>query len=313
MDLVSCLDCLLHMEPTGIQNLAEGISPFPQENPSHFDVLDKLSLPGLIDIHCHFFPQHIFKLIWRYFDEHYWPIAYRLDVNERLRHLALNRVLAYTTLNYAHKPGMAKMLNEFIFKESPNWPSAVPFGTFYPDEDVHEYVEKAVDQYKFHGFKLHCQVSDLNPDDQRLGGIFKLLAGRGIPVVMHSGTAPVAGKYTGLNYLKPLLRRHPGLKLIVAHMGAYEVEGYLELMKDFGGLMLDTAMVFVDFRGLGIEEDHLWERIELMSDRIFFGSDFPNIPYPLSHPVIKLAKSGLSGNALKKIFYENGKRLLMGK
>ena len=36
-----------------------------------------LGLPGLIDIHVHFYPERMLAKVWKYFDDVFWTITYR--------------------------------------------------------------------------------------------------------------------------------------------------------------------------------------------------------------------------------------------
>jgi len=279
------------------------------KTPEHLALLKKYKIPFIADIHCHFFPEHTFKLIWRYFDANLWPIAYRQTLSERLKSLRKNQIIYFTTLNYAHKTGMAEELNQWVYESLPNWPGAIPFGTFYPDEDALRYVQKAVEQFKFKGFKLHCQVSKLELDDVILRPVFAYLEERQIPIVIHTGTAPVPGKFTGVNFFAPLMKRFQNLKVICAHMGAYEIIEYIQLSQDYENLYLDTTMIFVDYIFAEYEYHEILTRINNFSERIFFGTDFPNIPYNLAHAASVLLKADLSREAKQNIFFRNFLRL----
>ena len=68
-------------------------------------------------------------------------------------------------------------------------------------------------------------------------------------------------------------------------------------------------MVFVDPMALGEFPLPLLSRLEGVSHRILFGSDFPNIPYPLSHAVESVLALPLSGAAKRRILWENGRAL----
>ena len=77
---------------------------------------DRLGIPGVVDAHCHFMPQPLQDKVWEWFDEQApvpWPITYRGDEQQRRRWLEELGVVRYTSLNYAHKPGMAAQLNAF--------------------------------------------------------------------------------------------------------------------------------------------------------------------------------------------------------
>ena len=78
-----------------------------------------LGIPGLADVHVHFLPEQVLAKVWRYFDraeEHYgteWPITYREDEQVRLDRLRQLGVRRFTSLVYAHKPGMSAWLNDW--------------------------------------------------------------------------------------------------------------------------------------------------------------------------------------------------------
>ncbi|PKA03725.1 amidohydrolase [Leptospira ellisii] len=112
-----------------------------------------------------------------------------------------------------------------------------------------------------------------------------------------------------MRYFRTFIERYPTLKVIVAHMGASEVWEYAELLSIFPELRLDTTMVFVDFLSTGTDTDPYLEVIEKFPDRVHFGSDFPIIPYALSHPICNLLNSGLSNEIKRKVFLENSARL----
>ncbi|BDA78267.1 metal-dependent hydrolase [Leptospira kobayashii] len=276
------------------------------QNPSHLKELKKLNIPYVFDIHSHFFPEIVLKLIWKWFDKVNWEIAYRYGEEERVKRLHLNGIRRFTTLNYAHKPAMAEWLNDWTYSNYGNWEGAIPFGTFYPEEGVDHYVKRAVEEYGFQGFKLHCEVSKLDLSRKELTGVFSYLEKLSIPLVIHTGNAPLPGEFTGIKYFLPFIQRYPGLKVIVAHMGAKEIFDYSELIDTYPNLYLDTTMVFVDFLATGEDADDSIPLLEKYQDRIFFGSDFPNIPYNLSHPIMRILETNISDEAKRKILWKNG-------
>ena len=130
-----------------------------------------------------------------------------------------------------------------------------------------------------------------------------------LPVVIHSGSAPDGGRFTAPGPIRALLKRHPALPVVIAHMGAGEFGEYLEMAESWENVFLDTTMVFVDPMALGEFPLPLLSRLEGISHRILFGSDFPNIPYPLSHAVESVLALPLSGAAKRRILWENGRAL----
>lgn len=281
------------------------------ETPDHLDRIRNLGIPYIFDIHTHFFPETVMKLIWRWFDNVNWAIGYRLPEAERVERLHHNGIKRFTTLNYAHKADMASSLNDWTYANFKNWKGAIPFGTFYPEEGVLTYVKKAVEEYGFLGFKLHCEVSKLNLNRPELADTFLYLQEKQIPILIHTGTAPLPGEFTGIAFFKPFLETYPKLRVIVAHMGANEISAYASLLDTYPNLSLDTTMVFVDFLATGKAEDvdAAVSYLETYQDQIYFGSDFPNIPYNLNHPITRLLDLPISDRAKQKILYQNAENL----
>ncbi|TGL37876.1 amidohydrolase family protein [Leptospira perdikensis] len=293
-------------------------SPFPwrgetlppildSETPEHLKRIRDLGIPYIFDIHTHFFPETIMKLIWRWFDNVNWAIGYRLSEAERVERLHHNGIQRFTTLNYAHKAEMASSLNDWTYANYKNWKGAIPFGTFYPEEGVLTYVKKAVEEYGFLGFKLHCEVSKLNLNSPELTDTFLYLQEKQIPILIHTGTAPLPGEFTGIQFFKPFLETYPKLEVIVAHMGADEISAYASLLDSYPNLALDTTMVFVDFLATGkvLDVDSAIPYLERYQNQIYFGSDFPNIPYNLNHPISRFLDLPISDLAKQKILYRN--------
>ena len=71
-------------------------------------------LPPVVDAHVHIFPANIFSAIWKWFDENAWKNRYRLTSSEVLDHLLSRGVCHVVALQYAHKPGISKLLNSVL-------------------------------------------------------------------------------------------------------------------------------------------------------------------------------------------------------
>ena len=148
-------------------------------------------------------------------------------------------------------------------------------------------------------------MANLDLSHPLLDETFSYLEKKKIPLVIHSGTAPLPGEFTGIKYFSPFINRFPNLKVIVAHMGTYEIEEYLSAAREFENIMLDTTMVFVDFLATGLSLSDYIDDLEELNNKVFFGSDFPNIPYHYSHPITNILKSKLSKETKQNILYKN--------
>ncbi len=271
-----------------------------------------LGLPGLIDVHVHFYPQRMLEKVWAYFDRVFWPITYRGTDEERLAGLAALGVRAFPALSYAHRPGMAADLNRWALEFSAAHPACLPSATFYPEPGVLGQVEKCLaDGVRI--FKVHVQVGDFDPRDEVLDPVWGLLAETGTPVITHAGSGPMPGRHTGPGPLAGLLERHPRLTAIVAHLGLPEYEDFLDLAERHPNVGLDTTMAFTDFvERLTPYPAHLLPRLKELglAGKVYLGSDFPNIPHPYAHQIEALTRLELGDDWLRAVLHHNAAALL---
>lgn len=281
----------------------------------------RLGLPGLIDIHTHFLPGRMLRRVWAHFDEagplvgRPWPITYRTDQDTRLATLRELGVRRFTALTYAHRPGMAADLTDFALDLAAAEPDCVPSATFFPEDGVLDQVASALGRGA-RVFKIHAQVGGFDLREPALDPVWGLLAEAGVPVVVHVGSGPVprAG-FTGPDKLEGVLRRHPSLTAVVAHLGAPEYAEFLALAERFPRVHLDTTMAFTDFfEAVAPFPADLLPRLADLGDRVVLGSDFPNIPYPYAHQLEALERlrdrePRLDDGWLRAVCWTNGARL----
>ncbi|MFD8689914.1 amidohydrolase family protein [Streptomyces sp. NPDC059651] len=276
---------------------------------------ERLGLPGIIDVHTHFMPEQVLRKVWAYFDAvgprigREWPIAYRHEEEERLALLRSFGVLRFTSMLYPHKAGMAAWLNGWAADFAARVPDCLHTATFFPEEGVEKYAAEAVEAGA-RVFKSHIQVGDYDPNDPLLEPVWGLLAEAGIPVVIHCGSGPAPGRYTGPEPVARLLARHPRLRLVVAHMGMPEYAEFLALAETYREVRLDTTMTFTDFTEEIIPFPVAERgRLAALGDRILLGTDFPNIPYPYAHQLHALERLGLGDDWLRAVCHDNADAL----
>ena len=275
-----------------------------------------LGLPGLIDVHTHFMPSNVLTKVWDYFEDgradvgHSWPISYRLPQQERVSLLRAFGVRRFSALLYPHKAGMAAWLNSWAAEFAARTPDALHSATFFPETDAGGYVAEAIDAGA-RLFKAHLQVGGYDPRDDLLEPVWDRLEARRVPVVVHCGSGPTPGPFTGPGPISEVLARHPDLIMIVAHLGAPEYGEFLDLAGQYPAVYLDTTMAFTDFmQRLAPFPAALRPRLGAMADRILLGSDFPNIPYPYLRQLEALARLELGRDWLRAVCYGNAARLL---
>ena len=273
-----------------------------------------LGLPGLFDVHVHFMHPKVLAKVWAYFDSagpllgRPWPITYRGSDEERVEHLRAMGVRHFSALSYAHRAGVATFMNAWTLDFADRVPEALRCATFYPEPEAGAYVATLLDD-GVELFKAHLQVGDFAADDPLLDPVWAQLAEHGVPTVLHAGSGPAPGTHTGPQGVERVLRRHPDLPLVVAHLGMPEYREFLDLAERYPNVRLDTTMAFVDFWDHPVDPD-LGPRLLGLQDKVLLGTDFPNIPYAYAHQVEVLQRLDLGDAWLRDVLWHNGARLL---
>jgi uncharacterized protein len=274
-----------------------------------------LGLPGIIDIHVHALPHRLQEAVWAYFDrleDPPWPITYRDDEPTRLATLTDLGVFAHTALAYGHKPGVAAWCNEHTLSLADTHPQVIPTFTFHAEDGSDAYVADAIARGGRIA-KVHLQVGRFHATDPRLDGVWPQLVAAGIPAVVHaSAVYGVDGgsDYCGPDAIRALLERHPGVTVIVAHLGMPDAEGFLALAEAEPSLRLDVTMTLTDPPyGMDVPAS-LLPRLAAIHDRVLFGSDFPSIPHEYHAQVRGLAALDLDDAGLRRVLHGNAAALL---
>ena len=157
------------------------------------------------------------------------------------------------------------------------------------------------------GIKVHPDYVGMQISDPRFDVIFSLAEERGMFVVTHCGSDPVSPDriHATAAELLAIVRRHPKLTFIAAHMGGPDqLDDVTELLAG-SAIWLDTSLC----------SNREGERDKLIAllknhdpDRLLFGTDTPWTD-PKAE-VAFLENAGLSADTLDKIFYRNAAKLL---
>jgi predicted TIM-barrel fold metal-dependent hydrolase len=277
-----------------------------------------LGLPGLADVHVHFMPPRMLRRVWAHFAEggpllgRPWPVTYPWPDEQRVAHLGALGVRYFSALAYAHRPAMAEDLNAWTLDFAARTPGCLPSATFYPEPEAAGYVDAAL-RRGARVFKVHLQVGGFDPNDPLLDPVWGRLCDAGAAVVVHAGSGPVPAGHTGPGPFGATLARFPRLTAVIAHLGAPEYEGFLDLADRYPAVHLDTTMAFTDFfAGIAPLPPRLLPRIRDLglSGRVLLGSDFPNIPHPYAHQLEALARLGLGEHWLRQVCWHAATGLL---
>ena len=273
-------------------------------------------LPGLVDCHVHDMPPQVLRKVQAWFDALVdedgtpaWPVRYRGDARERREVLVAFGLRRWPTLLYPHRPGMAAWLNDWAAQAARDDPRVLRTATLYPEPGVDAYVREALDGGA-RVVKVHLEVGAYDPADPLLRDVWGELEDRAVPVVLHGGDGPRPGPFTGPGTVAALLRRHPRLVVLLAHLGMPDHAAFVDLVEHHENAYLDTTMGLTDF------SDARWPvppdvlaRYRDLGHRLVFGSDFPNIPYSYAHPLERLARLAPDEEWLRAVVHDTAARL----
>ncbi len=290
---------------------------FPTRDDEVAPFVRGLGSPGLFDVHVHLLPHRLQEAVWRFFDrldDPPWPIVYRDDEDARLATLAELGVVRHSALAYGHKPGVAAWCNQHTLDAADRHPQLLRTFTFHAEPDAADYVADALARGGELA-KVHLQVGRFHTTDPHLEEVWSQLETSGTPALIHaSAVYGVEGghEYCGPDALRTLLEQHPDLQLIVAHLGAPDVDGFLTLAEEADEVRFDTAMVLTDPPYFEAIAPTTLERIHRLQDRLLFGSDFPTIPHRYAAQLRGLAALELTEAQLRDLLHDRAARVFDG-
>lgn len=263
----------------------------------------------MVDSHVHVFPEPLFKAIWDWFDMFAWPIRYRFASEEVVDYLLSRGVGHVVAFQYAHKPGMADMLNSYMAQLCRAFPGRVTgMATVFPGEpDCRRILVRAFGM-GLKGVKLHAHVQCFDMTSEEMDEIYDVCSSEKRPLVMHVSREPKSPAYKCDPYvlcsaekLERVISNFPKLKICVPHLGIDEFLPYKKLIEKYDNLWLDTAMAVTDYfpivNPVGLEE--------MRGDRILYGTDFPNIPFAWDREIKWINRRGFSDQFLERLLGKN--------
>jgi predicted TIM-barrel fold metal-dependent hydrolase len=256
---------------------------------------DLTNIP-IIDTHVHVFPQKLSDAVRHWFEGHAWKFKYQGAQEELLQAQFENGVAGLVLLSYAHRPGIADQLNEFVASLIKRFPNTVGLATLHPeDKNPGDIIQRAHEELGLCGVKLHCHVQKIAPDDPILFPTYEALVQFDGVLTIHAGREPAIDAYgldvraiTGARRVEKVLERYPELKMIIPHLGFDE-----------------STMMLADFFHVTVDREKLIQ----YADRILYGSDYPHIPYSMEREVRAILEMDLGEETTRKIFYENATKL----
>jgi uncharacterized protein len=266
-------------------------------------------LPAVIDAHVHIFPRSIFSAIWKWFDDHGWHIRYQMSSTQIFEFLLSHGVKHIIAFQYTHKAGIAKGLNDYMAEKCNMYRGRVTgLATVYPIEKNAEIILQEAFDSGMAGLKLHAHVQCFDMNGDPMNRLYECCRINNKPIVMHVGREPKSSAYRCDPYqlcsaekLERIVKNFPDLKICVPHLGFDEILPYKKMIEKYDNLWLDTTMAIADYFPIRGAIDLGCYR----SDRIMYGSDFPNIPYAWDRELKILKAADLPIDVMDKVLNKN--------
>ncbi len=185
----------------------------------------------------------------------------------------------------------------------------IPFGSIDLDsgENPGIQTERCVNELGCRGLKLFPPYGHYYPDDPRILPAYEVCRDLGVPVMFHTGTSLFPGSRIKFGHpllLDDIADEFLDLTIIICHAGRPFWYAESEWM------LRRHQNVMIDISGIPVRQlPRIFPKLELLSDRFIFGSDWPNIPSIAGH-VEKIRQLPFSGPTIDRILWENAARVL---
>lgn len=244
----------------------------------------------IIDSHCHVYPEKIAARAVESTDQFYDTHAHgKGTVADLLEIGGAAGCDGYVIQSVASTPHHVESINRFIATAMSEAEAAghggklTGLGTLHPDHpDLRGAVEDIV-SHGLHGVKLHPDMQKFHIDDKGAYPIYALCAEYGLPILMHMGDPRF--DYSHPDRLYRVMRDHPTLTVVAAHMGGWANWDYAcEKLAGFSNLYVDTSSsMATPTKEYGIEPHvesltprHTASLIRRWgAEKVLFGSDYP--------------------------------------
>lgn len=144
-----------------------------------------------------------------------------------------------------------------------------------PEQNVEHLREMA--ERGARGIKLHPVAQRFEPDDPRMHPVYGACQELGLAVLSHTGSAKGGEPFAEPRAFAGVLARHPGLKVVLAHLGGGSWRQTLALARAFPGVAFDLCEI-IEWTGAPrapTDEDLARMIQEIGPRRVMLGTDFP--------------------------------------
>ena len=258
----------------------------------------------IIDFHTHYFPEFIAKQTVDMLAE-FSGIPYYGDgtINGLLEFMKKDGVSLSVNLPVATKPEQVPGINKKMVENNKKGLPVINFGCIHPlyKNNPEQLVFLAENGVK--GIKIHPEYQNISPDDDSLLPVYETCVKHGLIILYHAGADHGYNEIHGTPKKFAEILKINGLKLVLAHMGSYQMWDDVEKYLVGKNVYFDTG----DCNGMNNAQ--LKNMIlNHSADKILFATDFP---WESATNIINKIKSlNLGADIENKIFSDNAVKLL---
>ncbi len=267
-------------------------------------ILHNTGYMNIIDIHTHVFPRHIAEKAVPALAKSAGISAY-LDgtVSSLVASMDAAGIAQSAVMPIATKPRQVASINEWIAGLDPK--RFIRFGTIHPEsEDVHAHIDHVI-ELGLSGIKLHPDYQDFLPDDEDIFHVYDRIRRDNFVLLMHCGKDFSFEEIAATPArVRRVLDAFPGICMVAAHFGGYQVWDEVEDFLIGSNVYLDTSFTLPHLdasRFVAMARSHGIEKV-------VFGTDSPWTAQ--ADEIEKIQHCGFEDDEQRNIFYRNARRIL---
>lgn len=177
--------------------------------------------------------------------------------------------------------------------------------------DCMERLRHAIETLGLKGVKYGPIYNGVPLDDPRMEPIYRYCAANDLPLTMHMGTTFARNAPVELGraiHVEPVAMRHPDLKIILAHMGHPWFEECIVVVRKQPNVYCEVSALF--YRPWQYWNILIAAQEYKITDKIFFGTDYPFSGVAESIAGLRGINAQLAGTALPRVSTETIDRIL---
>lgn len=191
-----------------------------------------------------------------------------------------------------------------LFRETNNVYVVGGISPFFEFKTQLQKLKYYLDKKLVFGIKLFTGHEEFYLTDERLKEVYEFAIQYNVPVLFHSGWGNA--QYSDAELVAEVAKKYPELKLVCCHCFYPDIEK-CQLLVEYANVYFDISSVADDETILADIEAKIKELIEVVPERVLFGSDYAGCNQ--KEHVQFVRKLELSKVVERKVFKENAMRV----